>query len=816
MLASNKKNASILVVDDDLTMRILMHECLEPLGYKIIQASNGLNAIEEYEKHHPDMILMDVQMPIMSGFTACRKLRALPECATVPILIITGLDDFTSIEEAYNVGATDFITKPIDWLVLQHRVRYMLRASEAFEAIRKQEASLARAQRIAKLGNWELNLKTNTLEWSDETYRIFEISKENTTLSLDVFNNAIHPEDRSLVENAFLSSLNNRLPYRVTHRIVLPDGSIKHVEEQGAIYYDKDDNPEKSIGTVQDITEQVHTSKKIQTLSQAVEQSPVSVMITDFESHIEYTNHAFVKNTGYQLKDSIHKHASLLNSELTNRRILQNIGEAVSSGSTWHGELQVKRKDGTHFWARSNIAPVFDDSKNITNYLYIAEDITLYKQQEEKILYQAHFDALTQLPNRFLVLDRLLQSIKEAHRYNKKVAILFLDLDDFKKVNDSLGHEVGDKILVVAASRLARAVRSQDTVGRHGGDEFIVILGDLDDEHEAIPIAETILQQFREEFELGRRKFVLTSSIGISIYPNDGIDPAELLRKADTAMYKSKEEGKNTFCFITEEMNKGVARRILLEEQLRGALNRNEFSILYQPLINTSSENIMGAEALLRWKNDIVGQVSPNEFIPITEQLGLIITIGRYVLKEALEFAKIHRDNFSKDFSISVNVSPVQFRDPELPAYIDETLRALNLPGSALSLEVTEGVLLSGHRHITEAITAMDDLGIKISMDDFGTGYSSFNYLRNYPFSILKIDRSFISGIDLLKNDYKIVGSIISMARGLGLTIIAEGVETAQQLECLQKLNCDLIQGYYFSRPLTQDDFSIFIETWKK
>jgi diguanylate cyclase (GGDEF)-like protein len=442
------------------------------------------------------------------------------------------------------------------------------------------------------------------------------------------------------------------------------------------------------------------------------------------------------------------------------------------------------------------------------------EFTSLYKQQEEKILHQAHFDALTQLPNRFLVLDRLLQSIKEAHRYEKKVAILFLDLDDFKKVNDSLGHEVGDKLLIEAAHRLLNVVRSQDTVGRHGGDEFIIILGDMDDENEAIPIADNILNSFREAFVFDRRKFVLTSSIGISIYPNDGLEPAELLRKADTAMYKSKEEGKNMFSFITEEMNKGVARRIILEEQLRGALERNEFSVHFQPLIDLTSQQIVSAEALLRWDNNILGKVGPDEFIPITEQLGLIILIGRYVLSTSLKFAKQQRDNHVHDFSISVNVSPVQFRDPEFASFIQCSLADLKLPGSALSLEITEGVLLSGHSHVTETIASLYNLGIRISMDDFGTGYSSFNYLRNYPFSTLKIDRSFIMNIDINPSDYKIVGSIISMAKGLGLRVVAEGVETANQLECLVRLKCDLIQGYYYSPPLTESNFSSFISSW--
>jgi PAS domain S-box-containing protein len=375
-MLSRNKQASVLIVDDDLTMRILMRECLEPCGYTVIEASNGLEAIDQFNNHHPDMILMDVQMPVMDGFTACKNLRKIHDCSTVPILIITGLDDINSIEEAYHVGATDFITKPLDWLILQHRVRYMLRASYAFVTLRNQEASLAHAQRLAKMGNWELDLTTSELKWSDETYRIFQKDPNTTSLSLEVLNSAIHPDDRSLVEEAFNQALDNHDPYRITHRLLLSDGTVKYVEEQCETHYDDQDNPIKSIGTVQDITEQVLAQKRIQTLSQAVEQSPVSVMITDTNSHIEYANRAFVNNTGYTRADALHKHTSILNSDHTNKRLLKDLWQTIRSGSTWHGEMQVKRKDGSTFWARANIAPVFDESQSIRNFLFMAEDIS--------------------------------------------------------------------------------------------------------------------------------------------------------------------------------------------------------------------------------------------------------------------------------------------------------------------------------------------------------------------------------------------------------------------------------------------------------
>lgn len=809
-------NVTVLIVDDDLSTRMLMRASLESEGYHIVEAENGVEAVELFKMCQPNIVLMDIQMPVMNGFQACTKMRQSSVCENTPILIITGLEDVTSIEEAYQVGATDFITKPIDWLILKHRVRYMLRASNAFEALRQQGENLEQAQRIAKMGNWQLDLSSEQLNWSDETYRIFGLDPSTEKITFELFNSLIHPEDQRIVEDTFKQALESKEPYRLIHRVLTRDKETKYVEEQCENQYDENGNPVRSLGTVQDITERMATEKQIRTLSQAIEQSPVSVVITDTQMFVEYVNKSFQKSTGYTQQDIFGKHTKILNSEKTPIHHYKTLWKTINAGKSWHGELQNRKKDGSHYWVRANIAPVFDDSGIVRNFLLVGEDITLYKKQEERIRKQAYLDDLTQLPNRFLALDRLLQTIQEAHRYSKKVALLFLDLDNFKKVNDSLGHAVGDRVLVEAAKRLKDAVRLRDTVGRLGGDEFVVILGDLDHENQALAISDNILNRFREPFSFDHREFVLTTSIGISIYPNDGMEPAELLRQADTAMYQSKEEGRNTISFITPEMNEGVARRLSLEEELRNALKKGEFSIHYQPLIGVKENAIIGAEALLRWNNPKLGFVSPDEFIPISEQLGSIIEIGRHVLTEAIRFGKKCREMTQSDFSIAINISPVQFRDNELTTIVEKLLKQNSMPGSALSLEITEGLLLSGHKNVTDILSHLNNMGIKISMDDFGTGYSSFNYLRQYPFSILKIDRSYIQGISVNQNDHKLVSSIISMARGLGLIVVAEGVETKEQLVFLRSIQCDRIQGYYYSKPLPASEFFSYLSNTKE
>ncbi len=474
--------------------------------------------------------------------------------------------------------------------------------------------------------------------------------------------------------------------------------------------------------------------------------------------------------------------------------------EKVLSGTPQTFEFWSQKADGTIFpkEVRLTLGSWFGEDVIFAT----ANDITERRKQEELILHQAHFDSLTDLPNRFLALDRLSQLINEAHRDREHVAVLFLDLDDFKKINDTLGHDTGDQLLTEAASRLQEGVRRGDTVGRHGGDEFIVLLGGLTHATDARPVAETLLKQFRDAFRIDGREMILTASIGIAVYPDDGDHPLELLRKADSAMYHSKEQGRNTYSYFTEEMNKEVSRRLLLEEQMHGALGRNEFRLCYQPKVDLHSEEIIGVEALLRWHNPALGDVEPVEFIPIAEQTGLIVPIGQFVITESLRVSAEWQRRLGRPFSIAVNLSPRQFRDPNLLSFVERALQQTTPLHAALELEITEGVLMSGHSYIKEALSALSDLGVDIAMDDFGTGYSSLSYLRNYPFNVLKIDREFVKGVSTNHADRELVNAAIAMAHGLGLKVVAEGVETEEQRALLAYQGCDYGQGFLFSRPV--------------
>ena len=479
-------------------------------------------------------------------------------------------------------------------------------------------------------------------------------------------------------------------------------------------------------------------------------------------------------------------------------------------------EYRIIDADGEIKWIKARGFPIRDDEGNIIRIAGIAENITERKKSEQLVFHQAHFDSLTNLPNRFLSLDRLTQLIQEAERNKKKVAILFFDLDDFKKVNDTLGHAFGDKVLIEAARRLSKSVRSGDTVGRLGGDEFIVLLSGLNSASEAAHIAEYVLDQFRDIIRIGNKELMLTGSLGISIYPDNGDNVTELLRNADSAMYHSKDLGRNTYSYFNDEMNHDVSRRLAIEEQLHGALNRNELEVVYQPKINLSNLEITGVEALLRWNNPVLGRVSPDEFIPIAEHIGIIVELGKFVLNEAMSATHQWHMKYGPSLHVAVNISPRQFRDTELVPFISEAMNKYDIKGDYLEIEITEGIFMTGYQHVDESVDKLNALGVHISMDDFGSGYSSLNYLRRYPFNVLKIDRSYITDMTNVESDRQLVIASIAMAHSLNLKVVAEGVETKEQLDQLIGMGCDFAQGRYFSMPVSRSKLEELLDAGGK
>lgn len=565
-----------------------------------------------------------------------------------------------------------------------------------------------------------------------------------------------------------------------------------------------------SSGSV--ITERKQAEAQLRKLSLAVEQSPDSVVITDLDANAEYVNNTFLKLTGYSQDEVIGKNMRMLQSGKTPRAVYEDMWAHLTRGETWSGELINRRKDGEEYIEAVQISPVRQNDGRLTHYLAIKENITEARKTEALIEKLAHFDQLTGLPNRNQLGDRFKYAHSLALRSGESLAVLFLDLDNFKDVNDSLGHTIGDHLLIEVAMRIKTTLREEDTVSRLGGDEFVLVLHATDADGAAV-VAAKLIEAIARPCLLDSHELIITPSIGIAIYPDDGDDFETMSKNADAAMYRVKQGGRNSFCFYTPEMQAHSARMLLLANALRHALVRDELQLYYQPQFSITDGRIIGAEALLRWRHPELGMISPAEFIPIAEDGGQIIPIGEWVLQQATRQMKAWIDSGLPPMVMAVNLSAVQFRQANITTVISHILDEARLPHEFLELELTEAVAMGNPLAAIEVMDKLHGRGIRMSIDDFGTGYSSLSYLKKFKVYKLKIDQSFVRNITDDPEDKAIVSAIINMASSLGIKTIAEGVETAGQLTFLRLQGCDEVQGYYFSKPLPAPEFEAYVRT---
>lgn len=567
----------------------------------------------------------------------------------------------------------------------------------------------------------------------------------------------------------------------------------------------------------QDLYKQQQSETEILKLSKAIEQSPSSVLICDRQWRIEFVNQKYTQLTGFNKETILGKTPGALTqdtqAEEESEQLWEKIKLQVQRVGVWQGEINSIRKNGERFWEQVIVTPIKNPEGNASHYLILGEDISIRKRYEQQLLRQANYDILTGLPNRMLALDRLKLALAEARRESTLVGVLFLDLDNFKHINDTMGHEAGDNLLIEAAHRISSCLRGTSTVARLGGDEFLVVLPGLHDVEASSQVAERILQTFTAAFHIGTQEVFVTTSIGIAIYPTDSDNSGSLLQHADAAMYEAKHQGKSSYVHFSPEMKEVSHERLQIESHLRRALELNEFEVYYQPIVNTNTGKVVSAEALLRWNNPSLGMVMPDQFIPLAEETGLIIPIGEWVLEQACAAATRWEQTTGLKLGVAVNVSPRQFRDPY---FIDVVLNAAykaELDPSRLELEVTERLILDNSIETAKILHRLDEEGVRLSIDDFGTGFSALSYLKSYPFDTLKIDQSFISDVTHKQGDAALVRAIVFMARSLGLRVIAEGVENLEQSYFLMAESCDLSQGYFYSRPIPDTAFQQWLQT---
>jgi len=688
LLIAERKTPLLLVVDDDVVIRSMLMKSLQKQGFNAIEAPNGAEGIELFRQHRPDMVLLDVLMPVMNGFETCQVMRELDPERTVPIIMLTGLDDVVSVDKAFDAGATDFITKPINWSLFSQRVRYALRSREMDFALRKSRHRVDHALKVAMLGYWDWDLETNEFRIPPGVLDMLGIDRSHN-LVLEELINYVPDEDRDRVVYAFNDARSRGTRFVLEHRLQGIDNKERYVYQQCEVIMDDNDKPRYVLGTIQ--------------------------------------------------------------------------------------------------------------------------DITALKRAEDMILHQAYHDMLTDLPNQTLFKERLTHAIKVAEHSGHQVAIVSLDIDRFQLINESLGHDIGNELLVEFAGFLRGVVHEGDTVARISGNEFAILLESPSSTEEITDILNNLNQLLRDNvFDLAGQKVIVSLSMGVSIYPNDDIDVSSLIQCANAAMRKAKSLGGSQEHFYTNDMNRRVDNRLRMENDLRDALENGDLELYYQPQVDSKTRKIVASEALVRWRHEEHGLIPPIRFIPLAEETGLIQPLGHYVIEHAIKQTREWNQK-GHDLSVGINLSARQFMQTNLVDQIKALIDEYKINPNNIDLEITETIVMQDAGNSINKMHQLKDIGVKLSMDDFGTGYSSLSYLNQFPLDVLKIDRSFVKDIMGNAGDGAIARAVIAMAHSMNLKVVAEGVETEQQFEFLKSHGCEIIQGYLISSPVPADEFNLLL-----
>ncbi len=562
----------------------------------------------------------------------------------------------------------------------------------------------------------------------------------------------------------------------------------------------------------EDATNQRERDDELRQAAVVFEASSDAIMVLDADGLIRMVNSSFSKITGFTETDIVGKSPRLLRATREDERRYDTMWTSVLKHGHWRGELWRRKKSGETYPEWTSITAVKDSQEKVLEYVIIGSDMSERKYAEDRILYQANYDQLTNLPNRNLFMDRLHQSLQRVQREGTVLAVLFIDLDRFKNINDSLGHSAGDKLLVKVAKVMKQTVRESDTIARFGGDEFAVILSPIYGPKNASRVASALLEALSSPLDIDGYEAIIGASIGISMYPADGTVEEELVKNSDTAMYRAKESGRNNYQFFTEEMQQSAKDRLTMEHDLRQAIERQELRLVFQPQIDVTTKNLSGAEVLVRWQSRDKGLISPGEFIYLAEDTGLIVPIGEWVLRQAcLQYKRWQNAGVAPPY-LAINVSGRQFKMEGFSQSVLNIIEETNLSSENVELELTESFLMDDQEFAINTLLELKEMGFQLSIDDFGTGYSSLSYLKKFPIDRLKIDRSFVQDIEHNKEDYAIVRAIIDLSHTLNITVIAEGVEEEGQRRLLEELDCDIIQGYYYSRPLDGVAFTLYLQ----
>lgn len=814
---ANHDSPLILLVDDNADMAAYLTNLLKK-KYRVEVAQNGVEGLEKAMTFRPDLIVSDVMMPGMSGDEMVKSLRNIPDFLDTPIVMLTAKDNDALRLKLLKVGVQNYFVKPFSANDLSARISSLLEERQRFD--RKYRDSETRFQATFEQAPVGIAMVAPDGRWLRVNRQLCDmLGYGHDELLQKTFQDITYPEDLaadlSLVQQMLEGTLMN---YDLEKRYICKDGTLIWINLSVSLIRNQDNSPDYFISIVENITQRKQAERELQLAATVYRAIGEAIMVCDRNKTIIAANPAFTELTGYYEQEVIGKKSNLLKSGHHDRQFYRHMWEMIDKTGHWQGEIWNRRKNGEIYLEWLTISTVYDTHGQIQQYVAMFSDITEKKQAEQTIWQQANFDPLTGLPNRNMFHERLRQEIKRAERDGELFALMFLDLDFFKEINDTLGHDNGDLLLQETAARLKECVREMDTISRLGGDEFTIIAVNLDRNAIIVEhIAQRIVTRLAEPFTLGEEIVHISTSVGISIYPNDTRNEIELIKNADQAMYAAKHEGRNRHNYFTFELQQAATTRLHLINDLHKAVEEQQFTLYYQPIVDLKNNQIYKAEALIRWQHPQRGLVSPMEFISLTEETGLINRIGDWAFRTVIQQLSQWRQTLHPDFQISINKSPVQFRNESNNCnslWIDELLHA-NLSGQSIVIEITEGLLMESNQNIANKLLDFRDAGIQVAIDDFGTGYSSLAYLKKFDIDYLKIDQSFTKGLADNSNDFVLCEAIITMAHKLGLKVIAEGVETKEQYQLLVKMGCDYGQGYWFSKPLPAFEFQCLLENPK-
>lgn len=725
-----------------------------------------------------------------------------------PFIVLVGLASKDYLAD-WNKEAYQMLAINISFLLLTVVSGYILLKS--LNAVQSSADRLNEAQRIAHVGSWTWNIKTGMFSLRDEIFRLLEIKPEQFDDTYESFINFIHDEDRNEVYISFADSFMQQSAFEINHRLLMPDGRIKWVQQRVTSDFDSEGKPLVCQGTLLDITVRKRAEDSLRINASVFDISQEAITITDANNNIIDVNSAFTRITGYSRAEVIGKNPKILSSGLHDQAFYASMWLSLNQVRAWSGELWNRRKTGEIYPELISISVLCDDANKVLRYVAVSSDISHIKDHENELKRIAHFDALTGIPNRVLLADRMKHAISQTSRDQNMMAVCYVDLDGFKTINDTMGHKAGDEVLIEVSKRIGQTIRGGDTVARLGGDEFLVLLLGLEKGEECVATLERLLEAIAQPINVKVKSCTVSASIGVSLYPLDDEDPDILMRHSDQAMYIAKQSGKNRFHIYDPDLDRSARDQHEFLKSIRYALEHDQFELFYQPKINLFTKELVGAEALIRWKHPERGLLPPAEFLSYIENTDLDIEIGEWVIATAL--AQINQwINTGIDLEISINISGYHLESHEFTARLQLQLANYpDMPFGKLQIEVLETVALNDMAIVRGIIESCRKIGVGFALDDFGTGYSSLLYLSELPVDALKIDHSFVRDMLEDKRDMAIVQGIIALSKAFDRQTVAEGIETKEHYQALLNMGCELGQGYGIARPMPAHELT----NWK-